>query len=91
MTDYEFEAFKKGFSEGCLTMWAIFDIANKDLQEKFPLNMVNSKIYKLYQLWQNTIKDDKIKREESILAKKVSEKIDNFKNSIMIFIRNHKI
>jgi len=84
--DYEFEAFKKGFNEGLLTIWGVFNITKKELQEKLPLDLLNSSIYDLYQIWQNTIKDKKIIREESILSKKFKERINEFKKSIIDYI-----
>ena len=91
--DYEFEAFKKGFNDGLLTMWAVFDISEKEMQEKFSLGMlnINSRIHELYQIWQNTIKDRKITREDSILLKKTEENINKLKNLLIQHINRMKL
>ena len=47
-----FQAFTKGFSEAILTMWAVFDIPNKEIKEKLHTsNFVNRRIFELYNLW----------------------------------------
>lgn len=86
MTDYEFEAYKKGFGDGMFTIVSVFDIKVEDIGKKIKLNVLNSRVYELYQIWQNTIKDDKIEREDKILLKKVAERIDKFKKSLMHYI-----
>ncbi len=87
--DYEFEAFKKGFNDGMSTIFSVFDITNKDIKEKFSFDILNSQIFELYQIWQNTIKDEKITREDSILLKKVEVKIRILKKSIIRYIENY--
>jgi len=84
--DYEFEAFKKGFNEGMLTTVAIFDITFENIRKNIEIDTINSRIYQLYLIWQNTIKDKKIEREDDILAKKVKIKNEDFKTSIINYI-----
>lgn len=86
MTDYEFEAFKKGFNDGMFTIFSVLDIKSESIQEKLSFNVLYNKIYELYQIWQNTIKDEKIERENYILRKKVAEEINKFKKSLIHYI-----
>ena len=90
MTDYEFEAFKEGFNKGMFTAIAVFDIEPEEIRAKLPLDTLYSRVYELYQIWQNTIKGDKIAREDNLLLKKVAERIDKFKKSLIHYIEVKK-
>ena len=46
-----FEAFKKGFNEGMLTIWAVFDLKEEEIKEKLSIDMLNNRILELYHLW----------------------------------------
>ena len=60
------------------------------MQEKFSVSTLGSRIYELYQIWQNTIRDNKIKRENDILLKKINENIKKFKKSFIRYVDNYK-
>jgi len=89
--DYEFEAFKEGFNKGMFTVVAIFDITNESIREKMSLDTLYNQVYELYQIWQNTIKDNKIAREDDILLKKTEENINKLKNLLIQHINRMKI
>ena len=89
--DYEFEAFKEGFNKGMFTAIAVFEIKPEEIKAKIPFDILYSRVYKLYQIWQNTIKDNKIEREESILSKRVSMKVDKFKKALIHYIDSRRL
>ena len=89
--DYEFEAFKEGFNKGMFTIIAVFDIKTEEIKAKLPLDTLYSRVYELYQIWQNTIKDNKIEREEAILSKRVSMKVDKLKKALIHYIDSRRL
>lgn len=89
--DYEYEAFEKGFMEGMAVMISVFNIDIETVREKLNIDILTSNIYEHYQIWQNTIKDNKIGREEEILMKKFIIRTRLLKETLIRYIDTLKI